>query len=120
MNFKQRLLDVAEVLEKTAAYIEAQEAEQLCKQRKDKDAKARVLSEKISSVVGEPLDEDTVEKLSELSPEMSNILQQLTGGDTVDSLGGPSATVKTAGVRNNVSSDTVAIANTRFIDWLST
>ena len=117
----KRLLDVAEVLEKTAAYIEAQESEQLQAVHAAKPAEAQELAAKIENVVGEEIDTDTVNKLAELSPELSTLMARLSGGDAVDSLGGPSEAVKTASITSSDQlANNVAAANASFLDFLQT
>lgn len=121
MQIGKRLLDVAEVLEKTAAYIEAQESEQLRVEQESKTAKAQELAEKVSNIVGEEIEPAMVEKLSELSPEMSDLMQRLSGGETVDSLGGPSEAVKIASVTgSDLLAKKVADANASFMNFLQT
>ncbi len=120
MEIKQRLLAVAEVFEETAAYLEEKDAQKLHEVRQAKQAQAQNLAEKISHAVGEDVDESMVEKLSELSPEMSQLVQRLSGGDAVDSLGGPPEAVKTAGILGpDAVANGVQAANSRFISWVT-
>lgn len=120
MDHSKRLLEVAEVFEKTAAYIEALEGKQLQVERDAKMAEATKLAAQISTLVGEDISPETLEKLSELSPEVSNLMAQLSGGGTVDSLGGPELS-KTASIHNNNPvAQNVVNAEARFISFLTT
>ena len=119
MGIKQRYLDVADVLEKTATYVDALESRRLDVIAQEKSANAQQLAEKISQTVGEPLNSETVEKLAELSPEMSALVQRLSGGNSVDSLGGPpNVKLASAGGQHSVTAG-VAAANTRFVNWVT-
>ena len=115
------LLNTAVVLEKLAAVYEMQETNRLSEETSKKTAAAQKLAEGLSGLTGEDLDDGTVEKLSELSPEVSTLLHKLAGGEgVVDSLGGPSQTVKVAGVRGRGGlAAAVEDANNRFVNWLS-
>ena len=115
------LLNTAIVLEKLAAVYEAHETDRISEETAKKTAAAQKLAEGLSGLTGEDLDDGTVEKLSELSPEVSTLLHKLAGGEgVVDSLGGPSPTVKVASVHGigGPAAD-VEAANTRFVNWLS-
>jgi len=120
VGIKQRYLDVANVLEKTAVYLDALETQRLEKIAQEKSANAQQLAEKISQTVGETLNTETVEKLAELSPEMSALVQRLSGGNAVDSLGGPpNVKLASVGGQHPVIAR-VEAANTRFINWVTT
>ena len=120
MEIKQRYLAIATVLEKAAAYLDAVESQRLNEIKQEKTAKAQVLAEKISNAVGEPFDNSLLEKLSELSPEMSTLVQRLSGGNAVESLGGPPENIKTAGILSvNSVQDRANAADDRFIDWVT-
>ena len=100
MKADQLLDSAAEVLEKTAAYLEKQEAHRVSADHEAKTAVARDLAAKLSETVGEQFDESMVEKLSEVSPEIQSLLGRVTGTDLVDSLGGvdEDSTTKTASI----------------------
>ena len=85
----QVLLVAAELLEKTAEYHNAVVTTQ---QREKEVAKKKIASDlatQISDMVGEQVDEDTVSKLAESSPEVQGLINKLANlsTDTVDSLG---------------------------------
>jgi len=115
----EKINKVADVLEKAAAYIEAVESDRIARESASKKAEATTLAEKVSQALGEDIDDRLVEKLSNLSPEARQLVSQLSGGDTVDSLGGPEV-VKTASVRPLDSAQTsVDAASADFVNWLS-
>lgn len=115
------LLNTAVVLEKLAAVYEAQETDRISEVTARKTAEAQKLAEGLSGLTGEDLDDGTVEKLSELSPEVSSLLHKLAGGEgVVDSLGGPSQTVKVASIHGKGgTAAAVDAAYNRFGNWLS-
>lgn len=121
MRADERLLQAAEVIEKAAAYLEALESEKVQEERNAKLAEANKLAESITHVVGEELDPQTLEKLSQASPEVTDLIQRLSGGGSVDSLGGPPETVKSASVNGHDRvAQNVAAADARFLSFLTT
>jgi hypothetical protein len=114
MNADILLESVADVLEKTAAYYESIEAEKIAKVQVQQRDETKKLVEKVSEVIGEPLDEKTAEKLAALTPEVRDLLLKMAGhSDNVDSLGGPEKQVKVAGA------DALPTEDLRFINWLN-
>lgn len=105
---------VADVLEKTADYIEAVEAQKIAKEMETRTKAATALADQLSDVTGEQFDQEMVNKLASLEPEVANVLSKLAGTGSVDSLGGPedNGKVKTA-------SDGVSTAEQRYIGWLT-
>jgi hypothetical protein len=105
---------VADVLDKTAAYIEEVEASKVRKVAEEKTKAASALAERLTDATGEEIDTEMVGKLAELSPEVSGLISKLAGGEVVDPLGGPSTDdkVKTA-------SAGVSLAEQRYAEWLS-
>lgn len=105
---------VADVLEKTADYIEAVEAQKTADANKERTKAATALADQLSDVTGEQFDQEMVDKLASLEPEVANVLSKLAGTGSVDSLGGPedNKNVKTA-------SDGVSPAEQRFVGWLT-
>ena len=106
------LLQAAEVLEKTAGYIEGAESSRLNIEHKSKIKTAQALADKLSATVGETVDPTLVEKISSLDPEMQELMGRLAVGGDVDSLGGVSDEVKVASDQAGINS-----ADTRFLDW---
>ncbi len=115
------LLNTADVLDKLAAVYEAHETDRIALVTAEKTAEAQKLAAGLSGLTGEDLDDGTVEKLSELRPEVSLLLHKLAGGEgVVDSLGGPSRTEKIASVhRNDGPAAAVEAAYSRFGNWVS-
>jgi len=105
---------VADVLEKTADYIEAVEAQKTAKDTEERTKAASALADQLTDVTGEHFDQEMVDKLAGLEPEVANVLSKLAGTGAVDSLGGPDDKdkVKTA-------SDGVSPAEQRFVGWLN-
>ena len=106
------LLQAAEVLEKTAEYIENAEGQRLDVERQEKTKTAQELAAKVSATVGESVDPELIEKLSSLSPDVQGLVERLAVGGEVDSLGGVQNDVKVASDRAGMSS-----ADARFLDW---
>ena len=89
---------VADVLEKNAAYYESLESSRVAKEEEQLRTKASALATRISEVVGEPLDEELVAKLSTADPDIHGLLERAVGSmETVDSLGGVEDEEKVAG-----------------------
>ncbi len=112
-DFNSNILNqVADVLEKTADYIEGIESKEVHKKAEDKLNAANVLAEKLSEVTGEPVDTAVIEKLSELDPDVSGLLNKIAGDSSeVDSMGGPDTREKHASAPSN--------ADARFMDWVT-
>ena len=79
----------AEILEKTAEYIERLEGEKIATRTAEKKKVASALAGKLTEAMGEPLDSTLAEKLSNLDPEMQQIISKLAGTERVDSMGEP-------------------------------
>jgi hypothetical protein len=115
MNNEQLLLKTAEVLEKAADYIENLEVTRVSNETAARTKIATDLAQKLSSATGEPVTDEMVQKLAELSPDMQGVISRLAGTDTVESLGGPQDTgrEKQAGVPAGMPPE-----DTRFLGWL--
>ena len=81
---------VAEILEKTAEYIERTDGVKISARIEERKKVASELAGKLTEAIGEPVDESLTEKLSNLDPEMQAILAKLAGTGKVDSMGEPS------------------------------
>jgi len=103
MKHADVLTQAAEVLEKTAAYIEGIESERIAGETAVREKSAQHLAEKISAATGEHVDVTLAEKLSSMGPEVQDILGRLTDGGLVDSLGDVDDNVKLAGVDGGMS-----------------
>jgi DNA polymerase/3'-5' exonuclease PolX len=104
---------VADVLEKTADYIEAVEAQKVAAETEKRAKAASQLADKLTDVTGEHFDETMVNKLAGLEPEVAEVLAKLAGTGNVDPMGGPKEdAVKTA-------SGVVSAADSRFAEWLT-
>jgi len=107
------LNQAAEVLEKTAAFIDGVESERTATIQADRNKVAQDLAKKISAATGEDITPELTEKLSSMGPEIQAILGRLTDGGTVDPLGDADDNVKLASVTGEVSP-----ADARFLAWL--
>ncbi len=107
------LNQAADVLEKTAAYIDGIESARISEEKAGRTKSAQALADKIAAATGEPLETELVEKLSSMGPEIQDILGRLTDGGTVDSLGDADDNVKLAGVTGEINS-----ADARFLAWV--
>jgi predicted house-cleaning noncanonical NTP pyrophosphatase (MazG superfamily) len=89
---------VAAILDKTAEYIERIEGEKIATRTAEKKKIASALVGKLTEAIGEPMDDSLAEKLSNLDPEMQQIISKLAGTERVDSMGEPgeNGTQKTA------------------------
>ena len=89
-------LQVADVLEKLADYLEATEGTKIAEEHAERTKKASDLAARFTEMTGEELD---AEKLAELDPVVMNHLEKIAGAGSPDELGGPEdkqGTVKTA------------------------
>jgi hypothetical protein len=90
-------LQVADVLEKLADYIEAAEGTKIAEQQAERSKMASELAERFTEMTGEEMD---AEKLADLDPSVMKSLEKIAGAGSPDSLGEPEnkqGTVKTAG-----------------------
>lgn len=108
------LLQAADVLEKTAEYIENAEGQRLDVERQEKTKTAQDLATKISATVGDEVSAELIEKLSSLSPDVQDLVERMAVGGEVDSLGGVPREEKVASDRAGMNS-----ADARFLDWLN-
>jgi hypothetical protein len=114
MSNPQLLIQVAEVLEKTAVYFEEIEAQKVNAVSTARKTAAASLIEKLSEATGEVIETDVAEKLSQLDPEISRFLGKIAGEQTeVESMGGPKETTNT-----KTASDGGSDAADRFFDWI--
>lgn len=107
------LNQAADVLEKTAAFIDGIESKRIAEIQADRNKTAQSLADKIAAATGETVTPELTEKLSAMSPDIQDILGRLTDGGSVDSLGDADDNVKLAGVTGAVSP-----ADARFLAWL--
>ena len=109
------LNQLADVLEKTAAYIEATEAQKIAVDTEKRTKAANILAEQLTDVTGEHFDKEMVSKLAGLDTDVADVLSKLAGSGSVDSLGGPKEenTIKTA------SNAGVSPAEQRFMEYLT-
>jgi len=107
------LNQAANVLEKTAAFIDGIETERMSVDQARRTKSAQALAEKISAATGENIEPALAEKLSSMGPEIQDILGRLTAGGSVDSLGDVEDNVKLASVTGGISP-----ADARFLAWV--
>jgi len=105
---------VADVLEKNAEYYESLESERVTKEKEAQHTKASTLAARISETVGEPLDEELVDKLSAVDPDIHGLLERTVGSmENVDSLGGVDDSEKVAGL------DGLPAEDVRFLSFVN-
>ena len=114
MSANELMLQAADALEKMAAYIEATETTRATQEYTARKKQASLLADKIANTVGEPLDDVLVDKLAASNPEIQELIGRLTGGDVVDSLGGPTEVSKVASASGASASE-----DARFLDWVN-
>ncbi len=113
MTAAEILNQAADVLEKTAAFIENEESGKIAELKAARVKSAQNLADKLTEATGEAVEPEIVEKLSSMGPEVQGFLSRLTDGGTVDSLGGPEENTKLASVEGGVSP-----ADARFLAWV--
>lgn len=113
MKASDVLNQAADVLEKTAAYIEGIESKNIADATEIREKAAQNLAEKISAATGEQIDTELAEKLSSMGPEVQDILGRLTDGGLVDSMGDAEDTTKLASVEGGLP-----IEDARFLAWV--
>lgn len=89
-------LQVADVLEKLADYIEASEGTKIAERAAERAKIASEVAARFAELTG---DELPVEKLADLDPSIMRSLEKIAGAGSPDELGGPEdkqGTVKTA------------------------
>jgi len=102
-------LQVADVLEKLADYIEATEGTKIAELQAERTKTASELASRYAEMTGEELD---VEKLAQLDPSVMKAFEKIAGVGSPDSLGGPentSQTVKTASNGSHVGPGEAAL-----------
>lgn len=106
---------VAEILDKTAEYVERLEGEKVSARIEERKKAASELAGKLTEAIGEPVDDALAEKLSNLDPEMQQMISKLAGTGKVDSMGEPSDndTQKVA------SSSGLPPEDARLLTWLN-
>lgn len=82
------MAQVAEILDKTAEYIERIEGEKLAAKKEEKKKIASALAGKLTEAMGESIDSALAEKLAS-DPDVYQIIAKLSGTERVDSLGEP-------------------------------
>ena len=92
----QFLIQTADILEKTAAYLERIDSEKIAAKQEAQQKQAQVLAEKIQDATGMRVEDELLDKLGSLSPDLQNIIASIAGGDPVESMGGPDETTKVA------------------------
>ncbi len=107
------LNQAADVLEKTAAFIESAESTRVAQEQEVQTKTAQELADKIAAVTGELVEPELVEKISAMTPEVQSILGRLTDGGTVDSLGDAEDNVKLASVDGGLAPE-----DARFLAWV--
>ena len=105
------LLKAADILEKTAEYVEQIEVKKVAQAEEEKTKVAQELATKLSATLGEDIDTAVVEKLSGMGSDVQDLVSRLAVGGEVDSLGGPEMEEKVA------SHSSVDAADARFLNW---
>ena len=107
------LNQAADVLEKTAAFIEGIESERIADETAIREKAAQALVDKIASATGEHIEPELADKLASMGPEVQDILVRLTDGGLVDSMGDAEDTTKLASVEGGLSAE-----DARFLAWV--
>lgn len=104
---------VAAILDKTAEYIERLEGEKIAAKTAEKKKVASVLAGKLTEAIGEPVDADLAEKLSNLDPAVHQIIAKLAGTERVDSMGEPGEN----NTEKRASTDGMPAEDERLLTW---
>lgn len=80
---------IANVLEKAAAYIEAIEDTKTAEVQAERLSVAKELATKISEATGEQLDEETISKLAKADKDVLQTIGKLATESKIDEMGGP-------------------------------
>lgn len=83
-------LAVADVLEKLAVYVETVRAEKNAGLREQRDKVIEAVRQKLSSVTGEDIPKDVLDKLGETDPEVLLVFDKLAADKEDGELGEPS------------------------------
>ena len=110
----EKLLHVADVLEKAAEYIDNQEKTKVAEEQAVARERAEKLAGQVADAIGEPVTEELIEKLSGVDGNLGGLLGRLSGGEAVDSMGGPQET-KTASIAQGMGP-----AEQGLLSWLNT
>jgi hypothetical protein len=94
---------IANVLEKTAAYIDEQEAHQISQTQKVASDEVSHLTAQYQKITGEELPEDVRSKLASDAAVRATIQKIVDTSAPVDSLGGAAKGTKTAGAEDDES-----------------
>lgn len=107
---------IAQVLEKAAAYIETVEQNKEAQIREERTKVAKELAEKIAEATGESLDEDTIHKLAAADKDVLQTLDKLASDTAADEWGQP-ATQKSPNAPVS-GKEAVAAADESFLNFL--
>lgn len=107
---------IAQVLEKAAAYIESVEQNKEAQIREERSRVAKELAEKIAEATGESIDDDVVEKLAAADKDVLSTLEKLANDTMADEWGQP-AQQKSPSVPSN-GKEAVAAAEETFLNFL--
>lgn len=115
MSDSKILVKVADILEKTASYLEETESRKITEEKTARTKAATELADKLSEVTGEELETSVIDKLAQLDPEISKYLGKIAGESTpVESMGGPRETSN-----EKTASSGGPSAESRFVDWIT-
>jgi len=108
------LNSVAEVLEKTADYIERVESQQIAVREEAQMKVASAMAERLGEAIGEEVEPEVVRKLASLDSDITSLLDRVSGAGAVESMGGPSDS-ETDNVKTAFAG--LPPEDQRFLDW---
>jgi hypothetical protein len=111
-----QLEKLADVLEKTAVYLDAIETEKLDAIRSDRKKLAGILKDKYEDMTGDVIDEDVLQKIADSDIDVLAAFERLTKTASSDDLGTPAD-------RNDTSTpltvkEAAEVAGDRFENWI--
>jgi len=84
-------LAIAEVLEKTASYIEAVESEKLAAVQATRNRLVSAIRDKVSAATGEDIPDDIIGKLAQADPAVLSTIEKLAVSNEPENMGSPSS-----------------------------
>lgn len=110
-------LQIADVLEKMANYVEAVEAEKQAAVATERAKVLHAVKDKLAAITGEEVDENILNKLSSLDPEVFSAIEKLAARSDEQELGSPSD--RRSAAAPMTKEEAAKAAEDRFASWCS-
>lgn len=107
---------IADVLEKTAQYVDALEGEKQAAVAAERRKMVELLRDKYAEATGEDISDSMVTKLASADGDVVGLIEKLAGTTDITGLGGPSSkNDETIPLTVKEAADT---ADQKFLDWI--